>query len=171
MSSLDLNPVHTRLIKSSPTYVKSLEKAAFNRKDGEMALVDEINQEINAFLVESGRKYELFITEVDYLSFLSGDGEDYVEAVENDSKDLCYIVVADTGINIVGNKIQLAVDWFDVKHMLMHSDSFFTIEMMDGAQVTVSNIFLADIFKELFLNFNSDDSTEAQIPVFRELFL
>jgi hypothetical protein len=170
MASLDLNPIHSKLIGSSPSYVKALEKAAFNRKEGSMALVDELNQELNSFLVESGRKFELFIAEVDYLSFLSGDGEEYVEAVENESKDLCYVVSADTGLNVIGNKIKLSVDWFDVKHMLIHNDSFFTLEMLDGAQISMSNVFLSDIMRELFLALNNEPSTESQIPVFKEIF-
>jgi hypothetical protein len=170
MNSLDLNPIHTMLIGNNASYVRALEKAAFNRKEGAAALIEDINKEINAFLVESGRKFELFITDVDYLSFLSGNGEEYIEAIEDAGRDVCYVVVADTGLNIVGNKIKLALDWFDVKYLLIHNDSFFTLEMMDGAQISISNVFLSDIIRQLFLTLNSDKQTESQIPVFKEIF-
>lgn len=168
MSSLNLSKIHTNLIGNSTSYVKSLEKTAFNRREGRLAFVEELNKEVDAFLIESERELELFATEVDYLTFIGGDG-DYADGMEDRDKDLCYVFAADTGLNILGSKIELALGWDDIRHMLIHDESLFSLETFDGGKITIGNTFLLDIFKELFFNLNDDESLEDEIPVYREI--
>lgn len=167
MDNIDITATHNELLKASSVYVSNLEKMAFNRKEGSSKLIDEVNQEIDEFLIDSGRKFELFITDLDYVALSSPESETMLEGVETDD-DMAFAVVSDSGINIVGNKIKISIDWSDVKYFIRNSDSFFTVEMLDGGEIYMSNVFLIDVLSELLLNYNSN-SDGVKILVLQEL--
>lgn len=167
MDNIDITVTHNELLKASSIYVSNLEKMTFNRKEGSSKLIDEVNQEIDEFLIDSGRKFELFITDLDYVALSSPESETMLEGVETDD-DMAFAIVSDSGINVVGNKIKISIHWSDVKYFIRNSDSFFTVEMLDGGEIYMSNVFLIDALSELLLNYNSN-SDGVKILVLQEL--
>jgi len=159
--SFNITEAHNQLIQTNNEYVASLEATAFDRKNGDYALSDEANSLIDNFLVDTSRQYEVFISEVRFLSIIELDGES-TDAIETED-DLCYIVCCDSGLNIIGGKLSLDLEWDDIQYLMLYNDGDFTFMLYDGIEIYALNTHLATIFKELFLQAKKDDSFNIKV--------
>jgi len=153
MRTIDVTPVHNELLKVNTKYKNAILTSIVERAE---ELPEELNHQIDTQLLESGRSFELYTTELLYSAYSNPNSNQIVEGIENSDIDFSYLIITDEGVHIVGNRMALSFTWADIKYCIVDGEDYCTVELHSGMLIYLGATNINSIVAEILSSYNKN---------------